>query len=153
MCQLLKNFQQVNFYFFHFINSSCINYIFHYFFTEWHIVQITAQHEHIKDQRHRTQPDESLYSLKPTHGLHLVVIPTGSNAMTPICITLPKPNASSSYDIRTEIETLLNTNKSNLTAVYNNHNLYWKMRKKQNEKMKVSYSQDLCDLLPQFFSC
>lgn len=115
-------------------------------FAEWHIVQITAQHEHIRNFRHRLQPEEAMYSMKPTHGLHVTVIPTGANAMIPICITLPKPNANSTYDIRTEIESLLNTNKSNLTATYNNHNLYWKMRKKQNEKMSVSFCQ-ICILL------
>lgn len=101
------------------------------------MVQITAEHEHLNDIRHRIQPDESLYNLKPMHGLHIVPLLTGSSAIHPFCITLPKPSANSSYDIRTQIETLLNTNKSELTAAYHNTELYWKMRKKQNDQMIV----------------
>jgi hypothetical protein len=101
------------------------------------VIQITAQHEHLKDVRHRMSPDEAMYSLKPMHGLHVIALPTGTNAINPICITLPKPNANSKYDIRIEIETLLNNNRSDLTAAYNNNSLYWKMRKKQNEQMSV----------------
>lgn len=112
--------------------------IMHYNFTEWYLLQITAEHEHLKDIRHRMQPDESLYSMKPVHSLHVVALPTGKNAVHPVCVTLPKPNSGSTYDIRTEIESLLNTNKSDLTAVYNNNDLYWKMRKKQNDTMSVS---------------
>ena len=108
------------------------------YFSEWHVVQLTSEHEHLTDIMDRRQSQDSNYSLKPTHGLHLIVLPTGKDAINPICLTVPKPNNSSTYDIRLEMETLLNNNKSDLTTTFTNHDLYWKMRKKQNERMKVS---------------
>ncbi|KAJ8684181.1 hypothetical protein QAD02_019973 [Eretmocerus hayati] len=109
--------------------------------TDWNIVHITAEHEHLNDTRHRRQQDEAMYSFKTTHSLHITVLPTGKNAMSPICITLPKPNCDSGYDVRIEIESILNNNKSNLTTVYNNNDLYWKMRKKQNDQMTNAISE------------
>ncbi|XP_014222062.1 separin [Trichogramma pretiosum] len=108
---------------------------------EWYVLQITAEHEHLTEIKHRIQPAEFMYDLKPMHGIHLVVLPTGQNATHPICITLPKPKPVSSYDIRKEIESLLNNNKSDLTAAYNNNEQYWKMRKKQNEQMISAISE------------
>lgn len=100
---------------------------------------MTQQHEHVVDHRHKlSKPGKNDYALKPLNGLHLIVLPTGKNANNPICITMPKPSADSSYDVRVEVETLLNNNKSDLTFTYANNDLYWKMRKKQNEKMSVS---------------
>lgn len=78
-----------------------------------------------------------MYSLKPMHDLHISILPTGKTSDKPICITLPKPSTEA-YDIRKEIETLLNSNKSDLSANYSNNDKYWKMRAKQNIRMKVS---------------
>ncbi|XP_014216044.1 separin [Copidosoma floridanum] len=118
--------------------------------SEWYVVQVTAVHEPLKDSRHRIQNEEYSYLLKPTHGLHLVVIPTGENAIDPICITVPKPDGDSSYDLRTEIEKLLNNNKSDLTAVYCNKDLYWKMRKKQNDQMSIAIQELECSWLKEW---
>lgn len=114
--------------------------IFFFFFPEWYVLQITTEHEPLTETRHYIQQNEFSYSLKPSHGLHLMVLPTGANnTMDPICITVPKPNLQSTYDVRIEIETLLNNNKTDLTSSYSNKNLYWKMRRNQNNKMKVSF--------------
>lgn len=101
------------------------------------MVQITAQHDNIIDIRNGDNSQSSMYSLKPMHAIHVSVIPTGKNDMDPICITLPKPD-NSVYDVRMEIERILNNNRSDLTTCYSNNDLYWKMRRKQNEQMIVS---------------
>lgn len=98
-------------------------------------MQITAAPEFFKDERYRVQPSEYMYSLKPMHQLYVTVLPTGKQAAKPFCIVLPKPN--SDYDIKIEIESLLNENKLKLTTCYGSNSRYWKMRKEQNEKMDV----------------
>ncbi|OXU29495.1 hypothetical protein TSAR_010098 [Trichomalopsis sarcophagae] len=109
--------------------------------TEWYVVQITAEHENLKHIRRRVQPEETAYSLKPSHGLYIMTLPTGKNASYPVCVEVPKPCSDSKYDIRTEVESLLNSNKSDLSNIYNNNDLYWKMRRRQNEQMNAAITE------------
>lgn len=71
------------------------------------------------------------------HAVHITMLPTGSPGMESLCITLPKPAMQVSYDICTEIQNILNSNKAKLEATYTNNEHYWIMRKEQDNKMKV----------------
>ncbi|XP_058802521.1 separin [Phymastichus coffea] len=107
--------------------------------SDWYVLQLTSQHEHISELKSGlSKGQKNEYTLKPMNGLHIVVLPTGKNAINPICITLPKPHGDSSYDVRVEVGMILNSNKSDLTATYTNNELYWKMRKQQNDRMSTA---------------
>lgn len=71
------------------------------------------------------------------HEIHVIVLPTGTNEIDPLCITLPKPKLHSSYDICYEIQKIICNNRSDLQATYGNNELYWKMRERQNSNMMV----------------
>lgn len=107
-------------------------------FPEWYVLQITAEHEHLKDTRHRLQAQDGEYSLKPLHGLYIMALPTGENAESPVCVEVPKPSTDSSRDIRIEIESLLNNYKSDLITIWNDLGKYWKMRGRYDKQMSVS---------------
>lgn len=100
-------------------------------FLEWYIVQVTAQFE---DSVYLQYNKNTCHSM---HALHITILPTGNSILKPLCITLPKPQTYTMYDICNEIREILGNNKSDLTATYANKELYWKMRLKQDNKMKV----------------
>lgn len=100
-------------------------------FLEWYIVQVTAQFEDSLCLQYNKHTYHSM------HALHITILPTGNSILKPFCITLPKPQTHTMYDICNEIREILGNNKSDLTATYANKELYWKMRLKQDNKMKV----------------
>ncbi|KAK0182022.1 hypothetical protein PV327_000194 [Microctonus hyperodae] len=104
---------------------------------EWYMVQITIQYE----------PNNlnGLYSALSNQQIHsrpiyLTILPTGNSTLEPFCITLPNP-PTDMYDICKEIKDLLEGNKSELQAEYRNYALYWKMRAKQNNRMKTAVTE------------
>ncbi|KAF7393198.1 hypothetical protein HZH66_009031 [Vespula vulgaris] len=99
---------------------------------EWYIVQVTAQFE---DSVYLQYNKNTCHSM---HALHITILPTGNSILKPLCITLPKPQTHTMYDICNEIREILGNNKSDLTATYANKELYWKMRLKQDNKMKTA---------------
>ncbi|XP_053997454.1 separin [Hylaeus anthracinus] len=99
---------------------------------EWYVIQITEQHK---------SPDISeccKSTINAMHAIHIIILPTGSKEIEPLCITLPKPKLQSSYDICYEIQKILSNNRSKLEATYENNELYWKMRNRQNTNMKTA---------------
>ncbi|XP_046741306.1 separin isoform X2 [Diprion similis] len=103
---------------------------------EWYMVQLTAQYQSSKSSIYNTS---EMIGMVP---IHISVLPTGKNGIHPFCITVPKPKLSTNYDICKEIRDILRSNRIDLQATYANHRLYWKMRDKQNKKMKVT----ICEL-------
>ncbi|XP_015599938.1 separin [Cephus cinctus] len=102
---------------------------------EWYMIQITIQYEH---------PGISKYSSagpSSTYPIHIIVMPTGEKAIGPFCVTIPKSNTSTMYDIISEIEDVLSNNKFDLEAAYTNNKSYWKMRERQNKKMKAAITE------------
>ncbi|KAK2582701.1 hypothetical protein KPH14_004975 [Odynerus spinipes] len=99
---------------------------------EWYMIQVTAQFvasTYLQYDRHTSHS---------MHAVHITVLPTGNSSIKPLCITLPKPQTHTSYDVCNEIQEILVTNKGDLTATYANRELYWKMRVKQDNKMKAA---------------
>ncbi|XP_076168881.1 extra spindle pole bodies like 1, separase isoform X2 [Ptiloglossa arizonensis] len=96
---------------------------------EWYVIQITAQHK---------SSDIFEFTFNAMHAVHIIILPTGSKEVEPMCITLPKPKLNSSYDICHEIQKILSNNRSELEATYANNELYWKMRNRQNTDMKIA---------------
>lgn len=86
--------------------------------------------------------EKSEYPTPPfsTHPLHLVVLPTGKNAIPPFTILLPKPK-NINYDIVNSIKTLLDNNKKDLSRSYTYKQQYWQMRFRQNETMKTAIDE------------
>lgn len=99
---------------------------------EWYVVQLTAQYEPSKNLIYNTSEMSSMLPI------HISVLPTGQNAINPFCVTVPKPKITTSYDVCKEIRDILSSNKIDLEASYANHQLYWKMRERQNKKMKTA---------------
>ncbi|KAI4482686.1 hypothetical protein M0804_008539 [Polistes exclamans] len=99
---------------------------------EWYIVQVTAQYE------------DSLYlhynkdTCNFINALHISILPTENSVIKPLCITLSKPRSHTKYDVCNEIQEILDKNRSDLTAKYANKDLYWKMRLRQDNKMKTA---------------
>lgn len=75
------------------------------------------------------------------HPIHITILPTGCSAIEPFCVTLPKPNINTNYDVCTEIRQILSSNKFDLEASYANNQLYWKMRERQNNRMKAAITE------------
>ncbi|XP_076756318.1 extra spindle pole bodies like 1, separase [Xylocopa sonorina] len=99
---------------------------------EWYIIQITGLYRSSNASEYR---DEKINTMRE---IHITILPTGVKDTDPLCITLPKPKLQSSYDICYEIQKLLSNNRSELKATYENNELYWKMRQKQNTIMKTA---------------
>lgn len=99
--------------------------------TEWYMLQVTIQYESSNILKHATS--------RTMHAVHITVLPTGPSEIEPLCITLPKPEMQVSYDICAEIQNILFSNKAKLEATYANNEHYWKMRKEQDNKMKVGW--------------
>lgn len=100
--------------------------------TEWYMVQLTAQYEPSKTSIFNVTAEKSMLPI------HISVLPVGKNGIDPFCITVPKPKMNTNYDICKEIQEILACNKGELEAEYSNIKLYWKMRDKQNIRMKVT---------------
>ncbi|XP_063977842.1 uncharacterized protein LOC135162857 isoform X2 [Diachasmimorpha longicaudata] len=98
---------------------------------EWYVVQLTQPYKPYKGLADASNS---------VHPLHVTVLPTGPNAIAPFTVTLPAPD-NSMYDLCQHIKDLLDTNKSNLQAEYDNHYLYWKMRQKQNDRMMTAVKE------------
>ncbi|XP_014476012.1 PREDICTED: separin [Dinoponera quadriceps] len=99
---------------------------------EWYMLQVTVQYESSNILKH-TRHISSLM-----HALHITILPTGPSEIEPLCITLPKPAMQVSYDICTEIQNILASNKTKLEATYTNNEYYWTMRKEQDNEMKMA---------------
>ncbi|XP_066594805.1 uncharacterized protein Sse [Prorops nasuta] len=101
--------------------------------TEWYIIQITQQYESPLESISKKSMPECM------HPIHITMLPTGTKTtLEPFCITLPKPEMDTNYDICSEIHTLLDSNKSYLESAFFNSHLYLMMREKQNNKMKTA---------------
>ncbi|XP_043467216.1 separin [Leptopilina heterotoma] len=105
---------------------------------EWYVLQVTIQHENLDHYKYNENTGNFLYTLRKTHPIHISIFPTGPNAIEPFCLTLPKPSTNDNYDLRSEIESILNKNKSDLSNSYSNRKLYWEMRKRQDTQMKTA---------------
>ncbi|XP_057339275.1 separin [Microplitis mediator] len=97
---------------------------------EWYMIQVTIQYE----------PPKVCQPPATTHPMHVVILPTGENSFEPFCITIPKP-PTNMFDICKEITDLLHKNKTDLRGKYTNHNIYWKMRAKQNTTMESAVKE------------
>ncbi|XP_043252364.1 separin isoform X1 [Colletes gigas] len=100
--------------------------------TEWYVIQITAQYKSPGISENR----KSIFN--EMQAVHIIVLPTGTKETEPLCITLPKPKFHYPYDICDEIQKILSNNRSELEATYANHELYWKMRNRQNDSMRTA---------------
>ncbi|XP_033208353.1 separin [Belonocnema kinseyi] len=108
---------------------------------EWYVIQVTSQHENFADYKYDEYAGNSLYTMRPTHPIHISIFPTGPNAIEPFSLTLPKPITNNSYDLRKEIESILNKNKSDLLNHYSNRTHYWEMRRRQDSQMKTAIDE------------
>ncbi|XP_076242882.1 extra spindle pole bodies like 1, separase isoform X2 [Calliopsis andreniformis] len=99
---------------------------------EWYMIQITAQYKSPNVCEYKKFASDAI------HEMHITILPTGTKEVEPLCITLPKPNSHSVYDICYEIKKIISNNRSELQATYANNELYWKMREKQNTNMKTA---------------
>ncbi|XP_015437312.1 PREDICTED: separin [Dufourea novaeangliae] len=99
---------------------------------EWYMIQVTGQYNPSCITEYQKSMSNTM------HEIHITVLPPGTEEIEPLCITLPKPELHSSYDVCLEIQRILSTNRSELAATYANNELYWKMRGRQNTNMKTA---------------
>lgn len=97
---------------------------------EWYTVQITASYQ-------RAQYPSAPPSTCP---IHLTVLPTGPNALSPFTILLPKPK-NPVYDVVASLQKLLANNKTDLQREYKYNSQYWKMREEQDKTMKTGIEE------------
>ncbi|XP_012280741.1 separin isoform X2 [Orussus abietinus] len=101
-------------------------------FCEWYMIQVTAQHDH------RKFIYNDLQRLPAMHSIHITVLPTGQQRIPLLCITVPTPKSQSTYDVCQEIHEILANCKFELQAPYSSKQIYWKMRQRQNDRMKTA---------------